>query len=92
VAKAGATEIGTREIRTAFPNSRSQMGGATLDSMIPEISYNPNAQPRDCPKCGQLLLNHGARTEMDGQGNPETVDMFLCYTHGFFTFRESKWT
>ena len=66
------------------------MDGATLASMIPVISYNANATPRDCPKCRTLLVNHGARTEMDNEGKPETVDMFLCYTHGFFTFRQSE--
>jgi hypothetical protein len=65
------------------------MGGATLAFMM-VISYNANATPHDCPKCRTLLLNHGARTEMDEEGNPETVDMLLCYTHGFFTFRESQ--
>ena len=58
--------------------------------MMPEISYNANAKPRDCPKCGKLLLNHGARTELDGKGNSETVDMLLCALQGFFTSRESK--
>ena len=58
--------------------------------MIPVISYNARATPQDCPKCATLLVNHGARTEMDDEGKPETVDMLLCLTHGFYTFRESK--
>ena len=48
------------------------------------------AEPQECPKCGKLLVNHASRSELDGQGNPEPVQMFLCYTHGFFTFRPSK--
>ena len=47
-------------------------------------------EPPDCPKCGKLLMNHASRAELDGEGNPEPVFMFLCLTHGFFTFRESK--
>jgi hypothetical protein len=49
-----------------------------------------NPEPRDCPKCGKQFLNRASRFESDGEGNPEPVFPFLCLTHGFFTFRESK--
>ena len=54
------------------------MGGATLASMIPEISYNAIAKPGDCPKCGKRLSTNVWRTERDWEGNPEPVFMFLC--------------
>ena len=47
-------------------------------------------EPPPCPKCGKPLVYHASRMELDGKGNPETVHMFLCYAHGFFTFRDSK--
>ena len=56
--------------------------------MDPHFERDP--VPRPCPKCGKLLVNHAGRTELDGEGNPESVFMFLCLSHGFFTFRESK--
>ena len=54
------------------------MGGATLASMFPEIAYDANAKPRDCPKCGERLTTHAWRTELDWEENPEPVFMFLC--------------
>ena len=54
------------------------MGGATLASMFPETAYDANAKPRDCPKCGKRLTTHAWRTELDWEGNPEPVFMFLC--------------
>ena len=49
-----------------------------------------NPVPRNCPKCGKLFMKNASRTELDGEGNPAAVFMFLCMTHGIFTFRESK--
>ena len=45
---------------------------------------------RDCPKCGRALLNSAPRREMDGDGNPEIVHVYLCFAHGFYTFRASQ--
>ena len=43
-----------------------------------------------CLKCGKLLGSHASRQEVDGDGKPELVHVYLCFTHGFFTFRDSK--
>ena len=43
-----------------------------------------------CPRCGKLLANHASRQEMDGDGKPEQVHVYLCFTHGFYTFRPSE--
>ena len=45
---------------------------------------------QDCPKCGKLLTNHASRQEMDRDGKPEQVHIYLCFTHGFFTLRDSQ--
>jgi hypothetical protein len=45
---------------------------------------------RDCPKCGKLLVNSAPRREMDADGNPEIIDVYLCFAHGFYTFRASQ--
>ena len=42
-----------------------------------------------CLKCGKLLVNHASRHEVDGDGKPELVHIYLCFAHGFFTFRSS---
>ena len=46
--------------------------------------------PPQCPRCGKLLANHASRLEMDVDGNPEQVHVYLCFTHGFYTFRLSE--
>jgi hypothetical protein len=43
-----------------------------------------------CLKCGKLLVNHASRHEVDTDGKPELVHIYLCFTHGFFTVRDSK--
>jgi hypothetical protein len=45
---------------------------------------------RDCPHCGKLLVNSAPRREMDGDGNPEIVHVYLCFAHGPYTFRASQ--
>ena len=45
---------------------------------------------RDCPQCGKLLVNSAPRSEMDGDGNPEIVHVYLCFAHGLYTFRTSQ--
>ena len=45
---------------------------------------------RDCPSCGYRLVNTAPRREIDGDGNPEVVHVYLCFAHGFFTFRTSQ--
>ncbi len=45
---------------------------------------------RDCPQCGKRLVNSAPRREIDGDGNPEIVHVFLCFAHGFYTFRTSQ--
>jgi hypothetical protein len=42
-----------------------------------------------CLKCGKLLVNHASRHEVAADGKPEVVHVYLCFTHGFFTFRSS---
>ncbi len=49
-----------------------------------------NPMLRDCPKCGRALLNSAPRREMDEDGNPEIVHVYLCFAHGFYTFRNSQ--
>ena len=61
---------------------------STPMTAMPPFDEN-NPERRHCPKCGKLLLNHSSRTELDGEGNPEPVYMFMCHTHGFFAFRPS---
>ena len=43
-----------------------------------------------CLNCGKLLVNHASRHEVDADGKPELVHIYLCFTHGFFTLRDSK--
>jgi len=43
----------------------------------------------NCPKCGQALRPHAYRTEIDAGGQPEKVYVYMCFTHGFFTFKDS---
>ena len=46
--------------------------------------------PPHCPRCGKLLANHASRQEMDRDGKPERVHVYLCFTHGFYTLRLSE--
>ena len=57
--------------------------------MGPSIAEN-SLVLRDCPQCGKLLVNSAPRSEMDGDGNPEIVHVYLCFAHGFYTFRPSQ--
>ena len=50
----------------------------------------PQVKPLNCPKCGQPLHVHTSRADDDGNGQPELVYVYLCFLHGFFTFRNSK--
>lgn len=43
----------------------------------------------DCPKCGAQLHIHNSRTDVDANGQPQRVSAYLCFTDGFFTFRNS---
>ena len=45
---------------------------------------------RDCSQCGKRLVNSAPRREMDGDGNPEIVRVYLCLAHGFYTSRPSE--
>jgi hypothetical protein len=65
------------------------MGGATLDLMMPAFPYK-ESHPRDCPTCGKRLANTAPRLERDGNGNLEIVHVYLCFSHGFYTFRLSE--
>ena len=42
---------------------------------------------QQCLKCDKLLVHHASRHEVDGDGKPEVVHIYLCFTHGVFTFR-----
>ena len=58
--------------------------------MFPGPPFDPNGPAlRDCPKCGRALLNSAPRDEMDEVGNAEVVHVYLCWSHGFYTFRIS---
>jgi hypothetical protein len=46
--------------------------------------------PFNCPKCGQKLTFHNARTETNAKGQPEEITVYLCITHGFFHFTDSQ--
>ena len=37
-----------------------------------------------CPKCERLMAFHNVRTETDDSGRPERVELYLCFTHGFY--------
>ena len=52
----------------------------------------PDAKPlpRDCPTCKLRLISNTSRQELDADGQPELVYVYLCLQHGFFTFRKSK--
>ena len=53
-----------------------------------------NATRHDCPICGKRLVNSVAnmvpRLERDGNGNLEVVQVYLCFSHGYYTFRRSR--
>ena len=57
--------------------------------MIPEFPYK-ESNLRDCPTCGKRLVNSAPRLERDWDGNLEIVHVYLCFTHGFYTFRLSE--
>jgi hypothetical protein len=46
--------------------------------------------PFNCLKCGKPLLIHAFRVDKDVTGATESVHVYLCHEHGFFTFKESK--
>ena len=58
--------------------------------MSAELSYNATAKPCDCPVCGERLVNSAPRLERDWDGNLEVVYVYLCFAHGFYTFRRSE--
>jgi hypothetical protein len=68
---------------------RSLMGGGILPpSMLTgHHSEVKKPEPQDCPKCGKLLVSHASRVALDGDGNPELVLVYFCFTDGFYTFR-----
>lgn len=56
----------------------------------PPMSTDEQRQSFDCPKCGVRLHAHNARTDMDANGQPERVFVYLCFEDGLYTFRNSK--
>ena len=65
---------------------------ATFPAMAPNHSDHSDAQAPlafDCPKCGQPLHPHAYRTEIVADAKPEKLYVYMCLTHGFFTFRNS---
>ena len=58
--------------------------------MTPEPSYNANTKPRDCPIGGKRLANSAPRLEREWNGDLEIVHVYLCFSHGFYTFRLSE--
>ena len=53
-----------------------------------------DATRHDCPICGKRLVKSVAnmvpRMERDGNGNLEVVQVYLCFFHGYYTFRRSE--
>ena len=43
-----------------------------------------------CPRCGVRLHTHSERVDMDDKGQIEQVYVYLCFTDGLYTFRNSK--
>ena len=58
--------------------------------MTPEPFYNANAKRHDCPICGKRLVHSAPRLERDGNGDLEVVYVYLCFSHGYYTFRLSE--
>ena len=52
--------------------------------------YEDKPELRNCPQCGTPLVNSVPRGEVDGDGNPEIVRVYLCLAHGFYSFRPSE--
>jgi hypothetical protein len=46
--------------------------------------------PINCPKCGGCLHVHSSRTELDADGQPEPVQVYLCFVHGLFNFTKRR--
>ena len=62
------------------------MGGSILP---PSMAQGPPSdgkkpEPPACPKCGQLLVDHALRSEMDGAGKPEMVKVYILLLARFF--------
>jgi hypothetical protein len=67
------------------------MAGVRLTSMTPEVSSNTNSpKPRDCPTCGKPFVYSAPHLSRDWAGILEIVDVYLCFAHGFYTFRLSE--
>ena len=56
--------------------------------MSPDPSATNPPLAFNCPQCGLPLRPHAYRTEMDADGQPKKVYVFMCFTHGFFTFTD----
>jgi hypothetical protein len=52
----------------------------------------PDEKPRppNCPTCDSRLHVHAHGTEPNAAGQPETVQIYMCYQHGFFTHTKSN--
>jgi hypothetical protein len=57
---------------------------------VASLSTDKQRQPFDCPKCGVRLHAHNSRTDLDDHGQLEQVYVYLCFTDGLFTFRNSR--
>ena len=58
--------------------------------MSPDPSATDPPLAFNCPKCGLPLRPHAYRAEVDADGQPEKVYVYMCLQHGFFTFRNSN--
>jgi hypothetical protein len=72
-------------------------GGAAVTAFRtpPSMNHGPpsdrkKSEPPACPECGQLLVDHALRSEIDEAGKPEMVKVPFCFSHAFFTWRASK--
>ena len=46
--------------------------------------------PFNCPRCGQKLTRHNARTETNAKGQAEVVTGYLCIKHGFYNSSDGQ--
>jgi hypothetical protein len=58
--------------------------------MATEPSKSLEPLPFNCPKCAKRLHVHSSRTELDADGQPEPVQVYLCFMHGLFNFTKRR--
>ena len=70
---------GSQKPVRAFPSRHSRMRAIRSTPMIAGPPFDENTpMPGDCSKCGKRLTTNAGRTELDWEGSPDPVFMFLC--------------